>query len=188
AESDDAFDRNILRRADAVCYDPDRPQVLGFARLRDAAKGLRGSLRKFKLEDSISPKLYRRIDGDKQSASLKDLSMKCRTADRKLTQVEDMLRQYRPFIHDLRYTFVTQNLADATNALSEEDARDFGFNIEALCWRTYWLTVQIPGLEKWSIPLLRGDKVLEDPPLPAREMTPPRRSECSSESPARASA
>ena len=188
AQSDDAFERNILRRVDAICHDPDRPQVLGFARLRDAAKGLRGSLRKFDLADSISPKLYRRIDGDKRNENLKELSMKCRTADRKLTQVEDMLRQYRPFIHDLRYTFITQNLADATNALSDEDARDFGFNIEALCWRTYWLKVQIPGLEKWSIPLLRGDKVPEDPPLPAREATTTRRNEHSSESPARVSA
>lgn len=188
AKSDDAFERNILRRVDAVCYDPDRPQVLGFARLRDAAKGLRGSLRKFDLEDSISPKLYRKIDGKKRNESLKELSMKCRTADRKLTQVEDMLRQYRPFIHDLRYTFVTRNLADATKALSDDDARNFGFNIEDLCWRTYWLQVQIPGLEKWSIPLLRGDKVPEDPPLPARETTTHQRSERPSESPARVSA
>lgn len=188
AQSDDAFERNVLRRIDPVCYSPDRPQILGFARLRDMAKGLRGTLRRFDLEDSVSPKLFRKIDGKKRNEALKELSMNARTTDRKLTLVEDMLRQYRPFIHDLRYTFITQNLADATNALSEDDARDFGFNIEALCWRTYWLKVQIPGLEKWSIPLLRGDKVLEDPPLPARDVTPPLRSEHKSEAPARASA
>lgn len=188
AQSDDAFERNVLRRIDPVCYSPDRPQILGFARLRDMAKGLRGTLRRFDLEDSVSPKLFRRIDGKKRNEALKELSMNARTTDRKLTLVEDMLRQYRPFIHDLRYTFITQNLADATNALSEDDARDFGFNIEALCWRTYWLKVQIPGLEKWSIPLLRNEKVPEDPPLPAREVTPPLRSEHKSEAPARASA
>lgn len=188
AQSDDAFERNVLRRIDPVCFSPDRPQILGYARLRDMAKGLRGTLRRFDLEDSVSPKLYRKIDGKKRNEALKELSMNARTTDRKLTLVEDMLRQYRPFIHDLRYTFITQNLADATNALSEEDARDFGFDIEDLCWRTYWLKVQIPGLEKWSIPLLRNEKVPEDPPLPPREVTPPLRSERPSEAPARASA
>lgn len=188
AQSDDAFERNVLRRIDPVCYSPDRPQILGFARLRDMAKGLRGTLRRFDLEDSVSPKLYRKIDGKKRNEALKELSMNARTTDRKLTLVEDMLRQYRPFIHDLRYTFVTQHLADATDALSVEDARDFGFNIKELCWRTYWLKVQIPGLEKWSIPLLRNEKVPEDPPLPPREVTPQLRSERPSEAPARASA
>ena len=32
-------------------------------------------------------------------------------------------------------------------------------------WRHYWLDVQIPGLDLWSLPLLRGEKVPEDPAL-----------------------
>ncbi len=99
--------------------------------------------------------------------------MDCRTTDRKLGQVSDMLRQYRPFIHDLSYTFRTDHLAQATAALSEADREAFGFDVEDICWRQYWLDVQVPGLDKWSLPLLRGEKVLDDEPLPPRESARP---------------
>ncbi|MEM6956726.1 MAG: SDR family oxidoreductase [Myxococcota bacterium] len=174
-KSDDASER-FASRLDAVCYDPDEPQVLGFRRMRDFAKALRNELRSFDLQERVSPKLYKKIRGEKRKADLKELSMKCRTTDRKLTQVEDMLSQYRPFIHDLRYTFRTDHLEAESNKLSDADRAAFGFDIRELCWRQYWLEVQVPGLEKWSLPLLRGDKVEDDPPLPApkEEAAPPR--------------
>ena len=50
---------------------------------------------------------------------------------------------------------------------------EFGFDIDDLCWRHYWAKVQIPGLEKWSIPILRGDKVPDDEPLPMLESEVP---------------
>ncbi len=166
ADSDERFDRLVLKRLDAVCFDPDRAQVLGFRRMRDLAKAVRNEIRKFDLRDSVSPKMYRRIDGKKRNKNLKEISKECRATDRTLTRVEDMLDQYRPFIHDLRYTFATGHLKAVTDALTDEDRALFGFDIEDLCWRNYWLKVQVPGLETWSTPLLRGEKVHDDPPLP----------------------
>jgi hypothetical protein len=93
--------------------------------------------------------------------------MKCRTTDRKLSTIDEMLRQYRPFIHDHDYRFHTGHLMEATAALSDHDRALFGFDIDTLDWRDYWMNVQVPGLETWSIPILRGEKVPDDPPLPA---------------------
>ena len=54
----------------------------------------------------------------------------------------------------------------------------FGFDIGSLDWRHYWMKIQVPGLETWSIPVLRGEKVSDDPPLPGwEEPTTARRAE-----------
>ncbi len=84
-------------------------------------------------------------------------------------RIEDMLRLYRPFIHDNDYVFSTERIEALTATLDEDERRLFGFDIETLDWRSYWLDVHVPGLEKWSLPLLRNERIPDDPAmLPAR--------------------
>jgi hypothetical protein len=33
-----------------------------------------------------------------------------------------------------------------------------------MCWRSYWLDVQYPGMVRWSFPLMDGRDVPLDPP------------------------
>jgi len=161
----DWFERNVVRRLDAHSVDPDRPQVLGYKRVRQAAKATRAFLRDFDLERALPATVYERIDGEKRKEELRSFSMKCRTNDRKLGQIDEMLRQYRPFIHDHSYTFRTDRLAAENLRLAEEDTF-FAFDVEDICWREYWVKVQVPGLDTWTVPLLRGEKVPDDAPLP----------------------
>ncbi|HJL02037.1 MAG TPA: SDR family oxidoreductase [Polyangiaceae bacterium LLY-WYZ-15_(1-7)] len=163
------WEREVLGRLEPHCDDPDREQLLGYKRMRQAAKAMRGFLRDFDLERVVSPALYERIDGDARKESLRSFSMKCRTTDRKLGQVDEMLRQFRPFIHDLHYAFRADHLVEETAALSDEERALFGFDAPELCWRHYWVHVQVPGLDTWCIPLLRGEKVPEDEPLAPAE-------------------
>ncbi len=160
------WEKHVLSRLEAYCHDPSKSEVFGYRRMRQAAKATRNFLRDFKLERKLSPDLYERIDGERLQEELRSFSMKCRTADRKLGQVDEMLRQYRPFIYDHSYVFRTDNLVNATARLVGEERSLWGFDVEEICWRHYWSKVQIPGLDKWSLPLLRGEKVPEDEPLP----------------------
>lgn len=169
-KSDDFFERTMLGRLDSHCLeDVDREQVFGFKRMRTFAKATRTFLREFDLSRKISPDLYEKIDGERVDSELRSFSMKCRTADRKLGQVDEMLRQYRPFIWDFDYTFLTDHLAHEDTRMDDEERALFGFDIPHICWRHYWVKIQVPGLDKWSVPLLRGDKVPDDEPLPRPE-------------------
>lgn len=84
-----------------------------------------------------------------------------RETHRTLRRIETMLELYRPFIHDHDWVFV----ADRLKALSEaEDEAAFRVDLEAIDWRAYWIDVEVPGLQRWSFPLLRGERVPDDPP------------------------
>jgi long-chain acyl-CoA synthetase len=100
--------------------------------------------------------------------------MECRNADRTMGRIEDMLRLYRPFIHDHDYTFETGHVRALSAVLGGQDRRLFGWDIDTLDWRDYWLDVHVPGLEKWSLPLLRNERVPEDPPMLSATAAPPR--------------
>lgn len=159
------FTKHVLSRLDTVAVDPDREQIVGVTRLRRLSGELRNVLKPSEVKRRLPPKLWEK-HGARFEDRLKTTSMKLRTTERKLSNIEEMLRQFRPFIYDYHYTFRTDALKRATAALSPADRARFGFDIADLCWRDYWMNVQIPGLELWSIPVLRGEKVYDDPPLP----------------------
>ncbi len=99
--------------------------------------------------------------------------MECRNADRQIGLIEDMLRLYKPFIHDNDYVYVTDNVRALSEWLSDEEAALFGWNVADLDWRHYWMNVHVPGLEEWCLPLLRGERIDEDPPFPRPESKEP---------------
>ena len=159
------YEKNVLSKLDPICAEPDPDAVFGHRRLRLVARATRSFLRGFELSRNISPKLYEKIDGEKMDERLRSFSMDCRTADRKLGQVEEMLRVYMPFVNEIAYVFRTGNLVAATERLDDEERELFGFDVADICWRNYWVRVQVPGLDKWALPLLRNEKVPDDPPL-----------------------
>jgi thioester reductase-like protein len=169
ARRGDDFEKKVLAKLDPICMEPTDDEVFGHRRMRLVARATRNFLRKFKLKENVSPKLYDKIDGEKVDEKLRKFSMDCRTTDRKLGQVEDMLRVYLPFVNEIAYVFRTDNLVAATERMSDADRELFGFDVADICWRNYWVNVQVPGLDKWSLPLLRNEKVPDDPPLEATE-------------------
>lgn len=84
-------------------------------------------------------------------------------------KIADMLELYRPFIHDHDYRFQT-NAVRALNAGLATDEQDLAFDVGPLCWRTYWVDVEYPGLMTYCIPILRGQTAPTD-----RPSTPPLR-------------
>ncbi len=162
--SGDRWRRNVVSRLDAVCFGVQDEQAFGHARLRRLARATRSWLRENPPKEQLSPRMHRKLGGRRLDDNVRSCSMKCRTADRKLGQIDDMLRQYRPFIHDHDYRFRTERLAALSERLAPGEREAFAFDVADIDWRHYWMDVEVPGLETWSIPILRGEKVPEDEP------------------------
>ena len=158
-------------KLDSYCMDNEveREQIFGYHRVRQASSALRGTLERLNLQRRLPPSLYERLGGDKLQKNIESFRKTLRGTEKMLGMVDKMLRQYRPFIYDYSYQFVTENLVRSTERLSDEDRERFGFDVESIDWRQYWSKVQVPGLMKWSIPLLEGKTVPEDEALPPAE-------------------
>jgi hypothetical protein len=60
-------------------------------------------------------------------------------------------------------------------ALSPDGDPDWAWRVPTLNWRDYWVDVEYPGLQTWSIPIIRGEKIAADPAsVPPLYLTPVR--------------
>ncbi len=74
-----------------------------------------------------------------------------------LVRVEQMLALFKPFIHDNDWVFETDRARSVGDGALKFDLSD-------LDWRHYWVDVEYPGLRRWCIPVMLGDKVAWDAP------------------------
>lgn len=112
---------------------------------------------------------------DKLRAKLRRWSDAAARADRKLDQIQELVQLYLPFMYEGFHVFESPAL-DAIRPVEPE----FAFAPEKLEWRRYWLDTHMPGLRKWTFPLIEGKRPPRDrAEHPVRLSTPP-------EAPARA--
>lgn len=168
--SNDWVERFVTSRLDSVAVSADRPQVFGLETLARGLKETRKLLQGVDLEQSLSPKLYRRW-GASLDDNLRSLRSDIRSGERKVASVREMLKQYRPFIFDHDYLFLSQRIVAESKRLSHSERGRFSYDATSIDWHHYWLEVQVPGLRKWSIPLLEGKVIPEDAPLEPRKRT-----------------
>jgi long-chain acyl-CoA synthetase len=95
-------------------------------------------------------------------------------ARRSFHQLGKMLEVYRPFLHDHSWVFHTERIRAATAQLGADDGA-FVDDVGTMDWRRYWMDVQLPGVRRWSFPIMEGDVVADDPPCqPALTLNGPR--------------
>ena len=135
---DNAVERVVLSRWDAIPVKPDHP--LKLENVRGMAESVRDWLRdppkgwpKF-----IRTRLQDMVDGAEEALDGID-------------KIERMCELYLPFIHDNSYTFVTRNLL--RHAVVEPE---FRCDPRSIDWRKYWIDIHVPGLRKWSFPLIEN--------------------------------
>ena len=75
-----------------------------------------------------------------------------RTLGLQATFREQTLEQYLPFILHNRHVFEAENIRAAYDLLSEEHRQLLPWDPEHIDWRKYWISNQIPGIEKWVQP------------------------------------
>ena len=132
----DRNERIFKSRWDAVLVEPDT--VFGVGRNRGLIDGVREAIGL--LPDKIEKKAKRMRD-------------RLDRADKKLAQIEEMIRLYLPFMYESFYVFEARALPN-TPALEPE----LRFAPERIDWRKYWIEVHVPGLRRWAFPLIEGKR------------------------------
>jgi long-chain acyl-CoA synthetase len=84
----------------------------------------------------------------------KQLASKSDRVDRKLLIVNKIIDTYKPFVSDNRQTFSCDVLVDLSVV---EDF--FHYEPKNLDWRRYWIDQHVPGLRRWSFPVIDNKKV-----------------------------
>ncbi|MBX2797368.1 MAG: SDR family oxidoreductase [Myxococcales bacterium] len=152
-------DRNVLAQLDPIPVAADRQGWLSVDRLLDWAPRVRQALAPEE-RDRFVP------DGLRASADpvLDGWLQRLTGAEGQLERVQTMLELFRPFIHDNDWVFHARR----ARSLTAREERAFRFDLSDLCWRSYWVDVEYPGLRTWCIPLIDGGEVPEDPPRSPR--------------------
>ncbi len=68
------------------------------------------------------------------------------------TSLSTLVDLFLPFIWENRYVFRCDNTRSLYADMAEEDKAKIPWDPEAIDWRTYFLEVHLPGLEKWVFP------------------------------------
>jgi long-chain acyl-CoA synthetase len=102
--------------------------------LQSVAAGLRSFVTKAKLPG-------RAVFG-KAATSLRMLGLQ-------VTIREQALELYRPFIHDNRFIFESENIRGAHAMLRAEDRAKLPWSPEKIDWHHYWSEHEVKGIQKW---------------------------------------
>lgn len=154
-------ERALLTHLDSTALDhgADRSVLVPVA--QRATRWLRDTFRKIDVDKHL-PKSMGKDKRERWRARFSDASLQLNKTSMLLKSIEQLWNSYQPFVHDYDYRFVTRSIRDRTAELSEAERAEFGWDLSTLCWRTYWMDIEIPGLDKWSLPLLRGHDVPDD--------------------------
>lgn len=157
------LERWVLRHLDVVPIDLDDAPWTGPTRLVRAAGRARELVRRVDPAREMPPSAYARW-GKSVEKHVSRLGRRLRRAEVNFSRVEAMLELYRPFIHDHDYVFRTDRIRALSAALPADERRTFEYDAAEVDWRRYWLEVEVPGLERWCLPLMRGESPQQDAP------------------------
>lgn len=155
------LERALLTHLDSTALDHGQDRSVLLPAAKTATKWMRDTLRRFD-PDRHLPASVEGSRRERITQRAHDASLKLNKTSMLLKSIEQLWQAYQPFIHDHDYRFVTRAVRDRTARLSPEERARFGWDLETLDWRDYWMNVEIPGLDTWSLPLLRGKDVPED--------------------------
>ncbi|HEX2571306.1 MAG TPA: AMP-binding protein [Polyangia bacterium] len=72
-------------------------------------------------------------------------------------QTIELIELFMPFIYERKYVYRCDNTRAMFARLPPQDRAALRWDPEAINWRTYWLDVHLPGLEKWVFPELEEE-------------------------------
>lgn len=140
-KGEDAVERILLARWDSKVVGDDH--VMRIDNLRKLAQWVSDAA---KDAPSSWPERLR--------SELKTLGSKSDRLDKRLGIVEKVIDTYKPFVSDNRQTFSCDTLTGL-----EVEEPFFHYEPRRLDWRRYWIDQHVPGLRRWSFPLIENTKV-----------------------------
>jgi long-chain acyl-CoA synthetase len=155
--------RLVIANLDPVPVDADRRPLWHVSRLRKGARAANRLLRDLKDRDLPGP--LDELAGDAVERWTQRGLRTTNNAVRDLGRIEGMLELFQPFVHDQDYLFENDRVRALSAGLPADERADFAWDDDSIDWRDYWYNVEYPGLWKWSIPLLDGDRAPVDTPL-----------------------
>lgn len=155
------LERALLTHLDSTPLDHGQDRSVLLPAAQKASRWLRDTFRKFDKERHL-PSSVRPDDRERWGEKISDASLKLNKTSMLLKSIDQLWNAYQPFVHDYDYRFETTTVRERTARLSAEDQARFGWDLESLDWRHYWMDVEIPGLDEWSLPLIRGHEVSHD--------------------------
>ena len=156
-----ALERLLLTHLDAVASDHGADRSFFVPAAERTTKWLRDTLIKTDTKKYL-PKALGEEKRSEIAMRVQRAGMRMNLTHKTVRSIENMWKMYQPFIHDHDYLFRTDAVRDRTHALSPDERAKFGWDMTALDWRHYWMEVEIPGLDKWSLPIIRNEPVPED--------------------------
>ena len=156
-----ALERALLTHMDSTPLDRGADRSVLLPTAQKATRWLRDRFRRFDGQKHL-PSTVSDTDRDAWHTKAQETSLKLNKTSRLLESIDALWHSYQPFVHDHDFRFDTNRVRARTAEMSEADQKEFGWDLETLCWRNYWMNVEIPGLDKWSLPLLRGKTIPDD--------------------------
>lgn len=156
-----SLERLLLTHLDSTALDHGADRSVFVPAAQKATKWLKNALSRFDPERHL-PAPVARERGSELKERAQKASLRLNKASMLFKSVEQLWKSYQPFIHDYDYRFVTSNVRQRTAALDDDERARFGWDLETFDWRDYWMNVEVPGLDTWSLPLLRGKDAPED--------------------------
>ncbi len=148
---EDAIERVILSRWDGRVVDDDHPMRI--PNLRKVAQKLSEVLKE--VPDSWPESLRK---------ELRKLRSRSDRVDSRLSVAEKIFDTYKPFVAEYKQRFV----CDALMGLDVVEPF-FRYEPKRLDWRVYWMEQHVPGLRRWSFPVIENTKVeMYSPKVPVR--------------------
>jgi long-chain acyl-CoA synthetase len=83
-------------------------------------------------------------------------SSSLRRIERNLVRVGKLIELYEPFILHNEHVFEADMIERLSALVPEEERAMFGYDVHDIDWARYWTRVHIPGLRRWSYPLIEG--------------------------------
>ncbi len=113
---------------------------------------------------SVADRVVRALDAATPSWGAPSVQALAARARGKLEQVVDVTGKTReafelfmPFVHDNHYVFRSDQVRKLFASMTPEDRRSLRWDPENIEWRSYWLDLHLPGLEKWVFPDLEEE-------------------------------
>jgi nucleoside-diphosphate-sugar epimerase len=155
------LERALLTHMDTTTLEHGADDSVFVPFAQKATKWLHGALSRFDAERHLPSSVARETKKDLADRA-KKATLQLNKTSMLLKSVEQLWKAYQPFIHDFDYRFVATNIRRRTRELDQDERVRLGWDMESFDWRHYWMNVEIPGLDVWSLPLLRGKDAPED--------------------------